>query len=154
MLFVLSILINTPFLHVDQHPFFTYWSTPHFYVLINILFLRVDQHPFLTIWNTCRLNIYRWGWGWFWMVIKGGFHSCEKCQGWRWWEKWRHATPFFVMLINLTFSLVAQRYAIGSASTHIVEDVVIFWWWSTAAFIAMMNAMFWLVACWPLISCC
>ena len=41
-------------------------------------------------------------------------------------RKWRRATLVFVMLINITFSLVAQRYAVGPASTHIVEGVVIF----------------------------
>ena len=130
-------------------------------------------------------------------------------------RKWRRATLFFVMLINITFSLVAQRYEVGPASTQIVEGAVIFWWWSpavfitvinthgdayekkmvsrhtlfyyvdklffficrstekrklasthfvedvviflcwsTAAFITMMNAMFWLVARWPIVNCC
>ena len=121
-------------------------------------FCYVDQHNFFiggsTVCSRACINTYRWGCGYFLMVITGGFYHRDKHPWWCLWKKMVSRHTLFYYVDKLFFFICRSTEKMKPASTHFVEDVVVFLCWSKAAFITMMNAMFWPVARWPIVNCC
>ena len=97
----------------SRHTLFSYVDQLAFFIGGSTVFKRAS--------NTCG-----WRWGSFWWWSTAVFIAKINANVDAFEIKWRCATPFFAMLINLTVTLVAQRYSRGPASTRVVEDEVVF----------------------------